>query len=168
MKKVLSITFIIALLLMIFPSGAQAAYAARLVAGQNQIVGWVFVDNDASALTITFETRYDLGFCLNETNLHVADSLAGIPQTSSGNPKVGQFDYQGTHSCVGQVTYIVPLDGWTPGTQLFIAAHAVVGNWNTNQWPDYEETGWGVECGDITNHPFPGGSWANYFLYTVK
>jgi hypothetical protein len=164
MKRRVFLLTIVALLAALFPAVAQARMGTRLVAGQNQIVGWVFVDNDGENLTVTYETRYGLGFCLKETNLHVATSLDGIPQ-NNGNPTPGHFDYKGEHDCVREVVYTIPLGDWEPGTELFIAAHAVVGSWHD---PYYEETGWGTVCGNIDNNPFPGSNWANYIPYTVK
>ncbi len=96
-----------------------------LLAGQHMDVGSVTVSNDASNLTVTYETTG--GWYLAETHLAVADSVAGIPQTNSGNPKVGHFPYAMEHDpWVTSYTYTVPLGSWTPGTSLCVAAHAVV------------------------------------------
>jgi hypothetical protein len=167
-KKLTVPLIVVVLLLALFPVGVLGDAGYRLVAGQNQIVGHVFVTNDDDNLYITFDMKDGLGFCLNETQVHVADLWSDIPQTSSGNPKIGQFDYKGTHNCVDTVSYTVPLDdldGNGDG-QLTIAAHAVVGMWFHDL--DYSETGWGVVCGDINNNQFPGGSWAVYMPYTIK
>jgi hypothetical protein len=169
MKKLVIVLSLVALMVAIFPAGVQAAAGYRLVAGQNQIVGHVFVENDATNLYITFDAKFELGFCLNETHLHVADLWSDIPQ-NNGNPTPGQFDYKGEHNCVDTVSYTVPIDSLDANGdgQVTIAAHAVVGNWNTNQWPDYEETGWGAVCGNINNNQFPGANWAVYAPYTIK
>lgn len=169
MKKLVFSLMILALMVALAPSSAFAAAGYRLVAGQNQIVGNVFVSNDADNLYITFQSKYLLGFCLNATHLHVADLWSQIPQ-NNGNPTPGQFDYKGTHDCVQTVSYTVPLAGLDANGdgKVTIAAHAEVGNWNTNQWPDYEETGWGAVCGNIDNNQFPGANWAVYAPYTIK
>jgi hypothetical protein len=169
MKKVVYLSLVAALLLVVFPAAVQADAGYRLVAGQNLIVGHVFVSNDDTNLTITFDMKYDLGFCLNATHLHVADTWDQIPQ-NNGNPTPGQFDYKAEHNCVDTFTYIVPLAGLDANVdgQITIAAHAEVGNWNTNQWPDYEETGWGAVCGNINNNQFPGSNWGVYAPYTIK
>lgn len=164
MKKVAFVSLAVVLLLALAPVNVLGAAGYRLVAGQNQIVGWVFVENDDTNLTVTFETKFGLGFCLKETHLHVADTWEQVPQ-NNGNPTPGQFDYKGTHDCVRTVTYTVPLNGWGPGDEIVIAAHAVVGN---NRDPNWEETGWGVVCGNIDNNQFPGANWAVFAPYLVK
>jgi hypothetical protein len=169
MKKVLFSLLILSLMLTLTMSTVFAAAGYRLVAGQNLIVGHVFVENDDTNLYITFDAKYNLGFCLNETHLIVTDTWDQVPQ-NNGNPTPGQFDYKGEHNCVDTVSYTVPLDDLDANGdgQVTIAAHAVVGNWNTNQWPDYEETGWGAVCGNINNNQFPGANWAVYAPYTIK
>jgi hypothetical protein len=169
MRKLTYVLLIAALLVGVLPVVVQGDAGYRLVAGQNLIVGHVFVTNDDTNLTITFDMKYNLGFCLNETHLIVTDTWDQVPQ-NNGNPTPGQFDYKGEHDCVDTVTYVVPLDSLDANGdgQLTIAAHAVVGNWNTNQWPDYEETGWGAVCGNINNNQFPGANWAVYAPYTIK
>jgi len=162
---------IVAMAFALSPQQAQAAAGYRLVAGQNTIVGWVFVDNDATNLTVTFQTKYSLGYCINETQLHVADELNGIPVNGGGNPQVGQFDYKGEHNCVDKVTYVIPLaDLPANDGELTLAAHAVIGSWNEAQLPGYEETGWGVICGNVDNpdFQFPGGNWAMFTEYPLK
>jgi hypothetical protein len=169
MRKVAFLSVVVVLLVALSPVNVLGDAGYRIVAGQNLIVGHVFVSNDDTNLYITFDMKYALGFCLNETNLHVADTWDQIPQ-NNGNPTPGQFDYKGEHDCVDTVSYTVPLDALDANSdgQLTIAAHAVVGNWNTNQWPGYSETGWAAVCGNINNNQFPGASWAVYAPYTVK
>ena len=40
-----------------------------------------------------------------ETHLHIATSLAGIPQTKTGNPIPGKFEYKGEHDSVESYQY---------------------------------------------------------------
>jgi len=98
-------------------------YVTKLLAGQTIDVGDVEVWNDGDYLYVKYvvDAAY---WCLTETHLHVATSLGGIPQ-KKGNPPPGKFDYKGEHDCVTDYTYEIPLT-WAQGTQLFIAAHAVV------------------------------------------
>ncbi len=167
MKKLVILLSLVALMVAIFPAGVQAAAGYRLVAGQNQIVGIIFVSNDADNLYVTFDAKYNLGFCLNETHLHVTDLWSEVPQ-NNGNPTPGQFDYKGEHDCADTVSYTVPLAGLDANGdgEITIAAHAVVGMWFHD--PDYEETGWGAVCGNIDNNQFPGANWAVYAPYTIK
>jgi hypothetical protein len=140
-----------------------------LIAGQdwNNPVGTLEVihENGDRYLYITYSTID--GWELTETHLAVALSLSGIPQTNSGNPKVGKFPY--THPAVSeptQVEYIIDLqdfpslnhNGYYSGT-VFIAAHAVVHN------PCYgSETAWA----DTISQSFPGNNWALYFTLALE
>ena len=96
-----------------------------LIAGQHIKAGTVLVWNDGTHLYVQYSTM--LGWFLTKTHLAVATSLGGIPQTPGGNPIPGLFPYQTIHDpWVTQYTYIIELDGWSVGTNLYIAAHAVV------------------------------------------
>lgn len=92
-------------------------------------VGDVFVWNDGEYLFVKYVTID--GWCLIETHLEIKTSLDLIPQTKNGNPIPGHFSYHTKHECIPEFEYVIPLDGWTIGTNLFIAAHAVVADTNT-------------------------------------
>ncbi len=170
MKKLAFLLIFVTLLVALFPAavGAQtedSPLRAKLIAGKSMWVGLVEVWNDAENLHIRFVTFGGEGYCLNETHLHVADSLDGIPQ-KNGNPIPGKFEYKDENlGCAHEIKYAVPLGNWEVGTKLFIAAHAVVFN-RLN--PDFEETAWGVLCGKIDVYGFPGRNWATYIPYTVQ
>ena len=124
-------------------------------------VGDVLVWNDGEQLVVLYlVTAQD--WCLTETHTHVATSVDAIPQTRTGNPIPGQFDFSATLDCVTSYTLTVPLM-WDPGVQLSIAAHAAVKN-PTVVYIDgpWEETAWGA------GFDFPGRNWAMYFTYTVQ
>ena len=131
-----------------------------LFAGQTLHVGWVMVWNDADNLYVRYYLYLD--WELVKTDVHVATSLADIPQTKKGNPKVGHFDYSDSHAppVPGNThyTYTIDLDDWSVGTTLYIAAHADVVSGCS------EETAW-AGCGTFT---FPGRNWATYFTYEVQ
>ncbi len=74
-------------------------------------MGHVYVTNDASNITVTFVL--DAGWVLVETHV----TFSGIPQVN-GNPPPGQFPYSGNPVTIPNT--------WAPGTDLIIAAHAVV------------------------------------------
>ena len=99
-------------------------FTTDLIAGQNLDVGDVIVNNDGENIYVTYLVL-EPGWGMLQTHLHLATSLAGIPQTPKGNPKIGHFDYQLEHEMIQEYTYVIPLS-WNPGTELFIAAHAVV------------------------------------------
>lgn len=92
-----------------------------LYAGQTIDSGDVIVWNDADHLYVKFVTED--GWELTETHLAVETKLADIPQTKTGNPKPGNFEYSTTHNpAVTEYTYVLDKgDG-----PYYIAAHAVV------------------------------------------
>jgi hypothetical protein len=100
-------------------------FVTDLIAGQTMDVGDVKVWNDGEYLFVQYVTSG--GWTLGETHLHVATTLAAIPHTSKGNPVPGQFMYSMDHDPqVTEYTYAIDLNGWEPGDDLFIAAHAGV------------------------------------------
>lgn len=134
--------------------------SVSLLAGQNIQVGTVTVSNDQTNLYVSFTTTGN--WWLSETHVHVATSLAGIPQRN-GNPVPGQFAYKANHNpMVQNYVYTIPLGSWTPGTQLYIAAHSVVNLLDQYGNIIQRETGWGQGPG------FPGRNWAMYLTYTVQ
>jgi len=60
------------------------------------------------------------------------------------------------HPAVPEYTYIIDASGWPSGTQLYIAAHAVVSCSDSG-----EETAWGA------GFDFSGKNWATFFTYTL-
>ena len=104
-------------------------YKTDLLAGQTNKVGEVKVWNDAEYLYVKYEITGEAltaGWVITETHLAVADSLAGIPQTKTGNPIPGKFEHSMEHDpAVTEYTYTIPIT-WDPCTDLYIAAHAVV------------------------------------------
>ncbi len=99
-------------------------FVTDLIAGQFYDVGDVLVWNDGSFLYVKYMTTG--GWYLGETHLAVATVLSDIPHTSKGNPVPGLFEFSADHA-VGttEYTYQIDLD-WSPGTDLYIAAHAGV------------------------------------------
>jgi hypothetical protein len=142
-----------------------------LFAGQTINAGSVSVSNDATNLYVEYTTVN--GWRLSETHLAIATTLAGIPQTKSGNPKVGNFPYKRTYSptvtsdvyvfALDQLAVSLGLDRFTCGVSSFVvAAHAVVVKLDGGGNVIGQETGWGNGSG------FPGANWAMYFNYTVQ
>jgi hypothetical protein len=158
--KLLVVVFSIAMLSSIFTTasanGGPHNYISSLWAGrEHNVVGLVLVDwVDDDTLRVIYET--DGNWKLIETHLIVAESLNDIPQTKSGNPKIGQFPYASEHyPGVTHYTYYVDIDCEGP---FVIAAHAVVqcGCQCETAWaqgPCYEE--------------FPGNNWAVYFNFNI-
>ena len=118
-----------------------------LFAGQTIESGIVTVANDDDFLYVTFITTITTNaWLLSETHLHVADSLAGIPQTKKGNPKVGAFAYQTTHDPEAieypNVIAKADLNLDENNNSLVIAAHAVVVKYDDAGNQIANETGW--------------------------
>lgn len=140
-----------------------------LIAGQDDDIGTVTVEQteEGGSLFITYTTTGD--WYMTETHLHVAEDCSDIPQTGSGNPKVGNFEFSATHDPpVQEYTVEVPLDSdWEPGDDLCIAAHADVfcdinDNGVFDADVDREETAWGE--GELFTQR---GNWAMHFDYQV-
>lgn len=135
-----------------------------LLAGQHIDVGTVTVVNDEDSLRVTIDTR-GTGWVLTESHFGVALSLEDLPQTGSGNPQVGKFEYSDEYDPpVMLATYEISLTeyGYVEGSELFIAVHAVVELLDEEGNPIQEETAW------ADGLDFPGNSWATYFMYTVQ
>lgn len=136
MKKLLfPILALVLALGLVLPAAAHtedAPFVTKLIAGQHIDAGNVTVWNDGDNLYVQYVTTG--GWVLTETHLHVATSLAGIPQ-KNGNPPPGQFDYANEYDPGEGVTepdpYVIPLADLGVAdpcdlTMLYIAAHAVV------------------------------------------
>jgi hypothetical protein len=127
-------------MLALFPAVASAhteddPSVTELMAGQHVDVGDVSVWNDGEYLYVKYVIDADLTpddpsddgvpTLITETHLQVATSLDGIPQKKD-NPIPGHFDYSTElDPGVTEYTYEIPLT-WDAGTELYIAAHAVV------------------------------------------
>ena len=164
MKTQISLSIIAVLLFAAsgaFAHTQQNPFQAKLLAGQSIEAGNVSVWNDAQNLYVRYQTFG--GWALSETHLAVAASLEGIPQTPSGNPKVGLFQYAGMHQPnVTEYNYVIALEKYAGAAQLFIAAHAVVKKTGGKGKAPNEETAWAQGSG------FPGKNWAMYFTYGVQ
>jgi hypothetical protein len=135
---------------------------ADLKAGKTLDVGDVLVWNDADNLYVKYAVAG--GWCLDEVHLHVATSPGEIPQTPSGNPKPGLFDFKADLGCAPETTFAIPLV-WATGTELYIAAKAEVSG---SPSPDFKASYYMPEGAWAEGTGFPGKTWAMYFTYTVQ
>jgi len=144
------------------PTVPEGATKANLIAGQNIIVGCVYVWNDTDNLYVKYEITEE-GWCLDETHLAVATSLEGIPQADGGNPPPGQFPYMHEDlSCVTSDFYTIPLDTLEAGceTNLYIAAHAVVKKCKTESFTFEPELTWTRSSEEsVAVYPDYGAKW---------
>jgi len=126
-----------------------------LIAGQHINVGTVTVTNTETEIVVTYETNGD--WLITETHLDVELDYSGLNTTKKGNPIPGQFTYHASHSSpVASDSFTIGNFGWTVGSPIYIAAHAVV---TSSQGT---ETAWGEGL------DFPGNNWGMYFNYTVQ
>jgi hypothetical protein len=166
MRKVFSILFftcfLFSLPVVVCGHTVDDPFIADLIAGGGNAtsaikVGDMKVWNDETAVYVKYEVTA-AGWCITETHLEVATSLAGIPQ-KNGNPVPGQFSNNSVNGvssgCVTEHTETTALNHWTPGTNLFIAAHAKIFSLATGKYA----TAWGAGI------RFPGKTWATYFLF---
>jgi hypothetical protein len=139
-----------------------------LYAGQDMPVGEVTVTNDADYLYVTYVID-EPGWCMTESHLAVATSLEGIPQRR-GNPVPGLFSYQTDHDpCVASYTYEVEIT-WPAGTELFLAAHAVVKYVETTTATPVLDWQRGMEDTSVPAFAGYGGGWtpAQGFLIALN
>jgi VCBS repeat-containing protein len=93
-----------------------------------------------------------------KTDLAVAESLADIPVTSKGNPKVDLFPYRNSHPGITEFTYEIPLSGLE--STFYVAAHADVLKTGATK----TEGAWADGTAFV-----PGKrSWGMYFTYDVQ
>ncbi|MCK4412380.1 MAG: hypothetical protein KAY32_02430 [Candidatus Eisenbacteria sp.] len=134
-----------------------------LWAGQYIDAGSVTISNDADYLSIEIVTAN--GWYLTESHAAVARTLETLPQTGSGNPKVGHFDLATEHDPpVTSFTYEISIAdyGYLLGDTLVLAVHAAVERMEEGSGVVQEETAWAEGPG------FPGSSWATYLHYTIQ
>jgi hypothetical protein len=131
-------------------------------AGQHYDAGDVVVSVIDGVLCVDIQTTG--GWVLTETHVAIATSLDLIPQTGSGNPKVGQFLFQTEHvPAVTSFQYCTdPLEYLYEAGNVFIAVHAKVERLDSGGTVVQRETAW------ADGLPFPGNNWATYFTYFVE
>ena len=99
-------------------------FMTDLIAGKYIDVGDVFVWNDGNCLYVKYVTND--GWYISEVHLEVATELSGIPQ-AKGNPIPGKIHIREQGLLTQEYQFDpIPLKSWTPGTELYIAAHAKV------------------------------------------
>jgi hypothetical protein len=97
-------------------------FKTDLKAGKSLDVGDVLVWNDEDNLYVKYVTTGS--WYMSEVHLEVATNPSSIPQTN-GNPIPGKFKYKAEGLWTQEYLFTIPLS-WDSGTELDIAAHAVV------------------------------------------
>ena len=139
-------------------------FCQDLLAGQTTDAGDVCLTVDGGDLVINYTTQD--GWLLSETHLWAGTSIAEMPQSKKGNPKIGNFPYNsGSITPTDSYEVRVPLSefGLTgdetecdPKT-FHVAAHAVVGK-VYDDGSFQTETGWAAGDRMVAR-----GSWATFF-----
>jgi hypothetical protein len=135
-------------------------WVATFYAGQYIDVGTVAVSNDEDSLYVTINTTG--GWVMAESHVAVASAVDDIPQTGSGNPKVGRFAFAADHDPpVNTYYYAVSVTGYDQTQPLCIAVHAIVQRIEGGHVVQ-QETAW------ADGEDFPGANWATYIAYAVQ
>jgi len=130
---VFTLVLILSITTIVTAHTAEKPFKTDLIAGQTADVGDVLVWNDATTLYVKYKIADDTtpddytdNWTITKTHVHVATAWEDIPQ-KNGNPIPGKFDYKNTYANVVETNpLMIPLNGWIPGTELYIAAHADV------------------------------------------
>jgi hypothetical protein len=111
----------------------QGTYCVALLAGQSIPAGTVCTSIEGENLKVTYATEN--GWLLYEAHLWAGMSLSSMPQTNSGNPKLGNFPYNsGALAGVSSYSFLVPLSTFGLSSSMtacdpkvsYLVAHAVV------------------------------------------
>ena len=143
------------------------AQCDTLYAGKSIDAGTVCVTNDNEYLYVTYSTTGD--WYLDDVHLFVGASLADMPATKTGNPKIGNFPYAIEDLDTQEHTFSIMLgdlgaaDPCVSPKPLALAAHAALVRRDAAGNVYQTETGWGN--GLQLNAK---GSWAMSFSYTTQ
>ncbi len=141
---------------------------ATLYAGQSTDAGTVTIGNDEDTLYVTYHT--DSPWVMDQTHLQVADTRESVPQTKQGNPKIGNFALQTSHTpAVTDYEYTIEKKDLSldSNQSVVVAAHAALSKlaadgtvagaetgWADGQrfvergsWATFAEYGWQTDCG---------------------
>jgi len=136
-----------------------------IIAAQSMVVGDICVEilEESNELCVTYTTSDE--WELTETHLWVGESIATMPQTRKGNPRIGHFPHH-SGDITGNTTWCCYISLTEFGLQgdeticekdLYIAAHSELRLENADGSYTYE-TGWGAGVPIVER-----GSWATYY-----
>ena len=146
----------------------QGTSCVTLLAGQTVQAGTVCSAIEGESIKVTYTTGN--GFQLYGAHLWAGTNLASMPQTNSGNPKLGNFPYNaGTLAGVSSYSFYVPLSTFGLNSSMtscapvtgYLVAHAVV----KRQLADgtiQSETAYGEGTRLVQR-----GNWATWFSITL-
>ncbi len=117
-------------------SGKQCAKKAKacdnslsvpLYVEGNKRIGKVTVRLEAGDLKVTYQVNDE--WYIKQTNLIVSDNYNGLPLMADGSPDVESYPYKSKHfTPVKSADYIISASQWPLGTDLYVAAQAIVIN----------------------------------------
>jgi hypothetical protein len=94
-----------------------------LIAGQHTVIGKVTASTDGASLTVIYQLNQP-NWGITETHLSVKGDWTEIPQTRTGNPIPGQFEFKNDHNKIIGYRYDgIDVSAWS---QVSIAAHCKV------------------------------------------
>jgi len=121
-----------------FPGASWAMYVVYeggthetdLILGQHYDIGDVTIWREGDYLYVSIVMSS--GYYPSVIHIHVATDLSGIPQTPSGNPKVGNFEYKVEFTeDVSEHTAMIQLDyAESMASTLYVAIHASIYTYN--------------------------------------
>lgn len=139
---------------------AWAEDCFSLLAGQYSNIGQVCVSNDNDFLYVKYQTQDE--WLLNDLHLYVGTSLAALPVTKKGNPKIGNFPYSEEGVNTNYFEFKLPLSTLgilTCGADIVVAAHASVQRL-LDGGSYQEETAWSEGTRFVEK-----GNWGTYSNY---
>ncbi len=121
----------------------------------------IVIWNDQKNLFIEYDTIN--GWYLSETSEIVIVSYLNLTPTANYKLNMGKFEFINKHDPAVEIfTQIIPLaESWAKGTEISIAAHAVViEEINVFEWQD--EKGW------VKVYDYDSRIWSTYFDYIIQ
>lgn len=153
-----------AMLLSTFVAHAQVQLIQDNGDGAGELVGSVAVTDNGDSLDVAFTVEPP--YLLLETHAAAARECAHIPQTGSGNPKVGKFEdqWQSPSNAGSDEIHLTLVDVYENSGSLCIAAHAVVYDTTAGETPE-EALLNSMEGAWAGTEQFPGRNWATHFEF---
>lgn len=114
------------ILIMAISNITKASTCYDLIAGQNEVIGSVCVDNDQNNVYVTYQTN---SFLIDSAHLYVGLDLSGLPVKKKGSPVFGHFPYIQENVNANTVIFTIPLSEFNNplcGTNLVFMSHASV------------------------------------------
>lgn len=132
-----------------------------LLAEDSCALGTLTIWNDETSVYVRFTSSALIGWYLRKTKLAVGLALEDIPQSGQGRPIPGRFPHKDIFHPLHRVctaTYTLPLNGWEPGTTVYVAGQAEL----------YRRLGGSPEITWAGCCRFPCPEWACYTTYVVQ